>query len=65
LQVGLSGEAHSLQRELTKLAGAVDTSEKEGLHFILTGSYGIYGVFFVDHIVNYSNRLCFFIPFKG
>lgn len=38
IQVGLSGEAHSLQRELTKLAGAVDTSEKEGLHFILTES---------------------------
>ena len=52
LQVGLSGKAHSLQRDLNNLAGAGDTSEKKGFHIILTGSYGINGIFFIDDIVN-------------
>ena len=52
LQVGLSGKAHSLQRDLNNLAGARDTSEKKGFHIILTGSYGINGIFFIDDIVN-------------
>ena len=52
LQVGLSGMAHSIQRELSTLATAVDTSKNKSFHFFLTGSYGIYGIFFVDDIVN-------------
>ncbi|KAK7855164.1 FLUCTUATING-LIGHT-ACCLIMATION protein 1, chloroplastic [Quercus suber] len=38
IQVGLSGKAHSLQRDLNNLAGAGDTSEKKGFHIILTES---------------------------
>uniref|UniRef100_A0A7N2LWF8 Uncharacterized protein n=1 Tax=Quercus lobata TaxID=97700 RepID=A0A7N2LWF8_QUELO len=36
VQVGLSGMAHSIQRELNTLATAVDTSKNKSFHFFLT-----------------------------
>ncbi|XP_030974732.1 uncharacterized protein LOC115994656 [Quercus lobata] len=38
LWVGLSGMAHSIQRELSTLATAVDTSKNKSFHFFLTDS---------------------------
>ncbi|XP_050240541.1 uncharacterized protein LOC126689407 [Quercus robur] len=38
VQVGFSGIAHSIQRELSTLATAVDTSKNKSFHFFLTES---------------------------